>query len=199
MNDKLDGILERIKQLEKELPDEARKKQQDFRYTVQDRKVRFHEGVQAAHERLVKKFTRYLYDSKPLTVLTTPMLLFCALPVVFIDLVAGVFQFVCFPVYGIPKVVRKDYVLMDRRKLAYLNWMEKWNCGYCEYVNGVLAYVQEVAGRTEQYWCPIKHALRVKSTHSRYSHFFEYGDAEQYRKRLESVRRDFDDLTHKEG
>ena len=114
--------------------------------------------------------------------------------VLFLDFVAVLFQFICFPVYGIPKVPRKDYVVMDRWKLSYLNSIEKWNCVYCEYVNGVLAFVQEIAGRTEQYWCPIKHALRAKNTHSRYSHFLDYGDADQYRQRLEQVRRDFNDL-----
>ena len=61
-------------------------------------------------------------------------------------------------------------------------------------MNGVLAYVQEIAGRTEQHWCPIKHAVSLKTRHSRYQHFLDYGDAEQYRKRLEEVRRDFADL-----
>jgi hypothetical protein len=54
--------------------------------------------------------------------------------------------------------------------------------------------VTEVAARTEQYWCPIKHALRVKGVHSRSQHFFDYGDAEGYRRGIEQVRRDFEDL-----
>ena len=169
-------------------------KQRQFSYRIHDRKVHFTENVRARHKLLAQKLTRYLYESKPLSILSTPMILFCAAPVVFIDLVAAIFQFICFPVYGIPKVPRKDYVVMDRRKLSYLNSIEKWNCVYCEYVNGVLAFAQEIAGRTEQYWCPIKHALRLKTMHSRYSHFLDYGDADQYRQRLEQVRRDFDDL-----
>ena len=83
---------------------------------------------------------------------------------------------------------------MDRRLLKYLNPMERLNCGYCEYTSGVLAYVQEIAGRTEQYWCPIKHAIALKTRHSRYSKFLDFGDAEQYRQRIEQVRRDFKDL-----
>jgi LSD1 subclass zinc finger protein len=83
---------------------------------------------------------------------------------------------------------------MDRRHLRYLNGMERFNCAYCEYVNGVIAYVQEIAGRTEQYWCPIKHALAMKTRHGRYTHFLEYGDADQWRQRFEEVRRDFTDL-----
>jgi hypothetical protein len=72
------------------------------------------------------------------------------------------------------------------------------NCHYCAYANGIFAYVTEVAARTEQYWCPIKHALRMKRIHSRYQYFFDYGDAESYRTRIEQVRRDFKDLETKQ-
>ena len=58
----------------------------------------------------------------------------------------------------------------------------------------LLAYLQEIAGRTEQFWCPIKHAKRIKTLHSRYRNFFSYGDAETYRSQVNSVRRDFKDL-----
>jgi hypothetical protein len=81
--------------------------------------------------------------------------------------------------------------------LAYLNPIEKLNCLYCAYANGVFAYTTEIAARTEQYWCPIKHALRMKGVHSRYQHFFDYGDAEGYRRGIEQVRRDFADLESK--
>jgi hypothetical protein len=110
---------------------------------------------------------------------------------------ASAYQFICFPAYGIPKVRRRDYIILDRQKLHYLNSMERLNCAYCGYVNGATAYVQEIAGRTEQHWCPIKHAVRFKIMHSRYQHFLDYGDAEQYRKRIEEVRRDFEDLKKK--
>ena len=78
--------------------------------------------------------------------------------------------------------------------MAYLNWAEKLNCQYCGYVNGVLACASEIAARTEQYWCPIKYTLRMKSMHSRHRFFFDYGDAEQYRKYIEIVRRSFEDI-----
>jgi hypothetical protein len=58
----------------------------------------------------------------------------------------------------------------------------------------VLACATEIAARTEQYWCPIKHALLMKSMHSRYRHFFDYGDAEHYRQQIEIVRRSFEDI-----
>jgi hypothetical protein len=63
-----------------------------------------------------------------------------------------------------------------------LNALEKLNCVYCSYANGLIAYVREIAGRTEQYWCPIKHARRVIGAHPHYAQFQDYGDAAAFRK-----------------
>jgi hypothetical protein len=59
---------------------------------------------------------------------------------------------------------------------------------YCGYANGVAGYFREVSARTEQYWCPIKHARRIVAAHDRYPGFFEYGDSESYRLGLERLR-----------
>ena len=194
MDDKHETLLGKIQQLEKELLAEIRKKQEHFKYGISGRKVRFQSGVAALHRKLAKSLPRYLRDSKWSSLLTAPVIWSCIFPAVFLDLWATVYQFICFPAYGIPKDRRRDYILLDRHRLAYLNSMEKFNCAYCGYVNGLMAYVSEIAGRTEQYWCPIKHALRLKTTHSRYQHFIDYGDAESYRRRIEEIRRDFNDL-----
>lgn len=41
---------------------------------------------------------------------------------------------------------------------------------------------------------PIRHARPFKSVHSRYRHFFPYGDAEGYREGLNEERTKFDDV-----
>ena len=110
------------------------------------------------------------------------------------DGVVSVYQFICFKVYGIPRVKRNDFIVLDRQSLSYLNPIEKLNCVYCGYFNGMIAYVQEIAGRTEQYWCPIKHARKLGAMHKRYHKFFNYGDHQEYKNRLEQLRRDFNDL-----
>jgi len=194
MDTKLDELLKKMKLLENELLLEIQTKEQQFRYEVRQRKIHFTAAATAQHLKLAKKIRHYLYDARWLSLITGPAIWSCAAPIVLLDLWATTYQFICFPAYGIPKVRRSDYVVMDRRKLAYLNGIEKFNCVYCEYVNGLLAYVTEIAGRTEQYWCPIKHAMRLKAMHSRYPHFLDYGDAEAYRKNIEQVRRDFEDL-----
>jgi hypothetical protein len=101
-----------------------------------------------------------------------------------------VYQAICFRAYGIPRVPRPLYIVVDRQHLAYLNGIEKLNCVFCGYANGVFAYVREVAGRTEQYWCPIRHARRVRTPHAHYREFVDYGDAEAYRKRLIPLRQE---------
>jgi hypothetical protein len=85
-------------------------------------------------------------------------------------------------------VSRGKYIVIDRQHLAYLNAIEKLNCMYCGYANGVFAYVREIAARTEQYWCPIRHATRVRGPHAHYREFVDYGDADGYHRRLPVLR-----------
>lgn len=194
MNEKLETLLERMQSLEKEILRELQRKEMEFLYEVRQGRVRFTEEARAQHRLLLKRFTAYIRDSRFMILLTTPVIWSCIIPIVLLDVFMVVYQAICFPIYGIPKVKRSDYIKLDRRHLAYLNWAEKFNCEYCGYANGVLACASEVAARTEQYWCPIKHALRMKSMHSRYRFFFDYGDAQHYRQQLEKVRRSFEDL-----
>ena len=42
--------------------------------------------------------------------------------------------------------------------------------------------------RTEQYWCPIKHARKILDAHPRYDTFLDYGDAIAYPVKLMGVR-----------
>ena len=110
-------------------------------------------------------------------------------PMVILDVFLLVFQQSCFRLYRIPRVSRGDYVVIDRHRLAYLNLFEKINCVYCGYGNGLFAYAVEIASRTEQYWCPIKHARRVKNTQLRYEQFVGYGDGEAYREQVLNFRK----------
>jgi hypothetical protein len=85
-------------------------------------------------------------------------------------------------------VRRADYLVFDRHHLGYLNFIEKFHCTYCEYGNGLMGYMAEILARTEQYFCPIKHARKILGTHSRYSRFLAYGDGANYEARLEEYR-----------
>lgn len=163
-------------------------------YELRNGKVWFSDEIKKQHRRLKTSIADYILHSRILAVLTAPFIYGCIIPFALLDLFVSAYQAVCFPVYGIPKARRHDYMAIDRNKLRYLNFFEGLNCLYCSYANGLLAYVVEVAGRTEQHWCPIRHARRIQHAHDRYSHFIPYGDAAAYREKLDKVRDDFKDL-----
>ena len=128
-------------------------------------------------------------NARPLAVLSSPFVYGLIIPLAFLDLSVSIFQAVCFPAYGIQKVRRRDNLVFDHRYLAYLNPLEKLNCAYCSYANGIIAFFREVAGRAEQHWCPIKHARRILAAHPHYSEFADFGDAEAYRQILSGAER----------
>ena len=191
---KSDDIIGRMEALEKELAEEFERVGAEVRYTIERKKVRFTEDVKQQHKLLATKWSVYVRESGFIRTLSMPIIWGAVIPALFMDICITFYQFICFPIYGIPKVRRSDYIVIDRHALSYLNWMEKLSCVYCGYFNGLLGFVREVAARTEQYWCPIRHARTPKAVHSRYRFFLEYGDAEGYRARLEAIRRQFDDL-----
>jgi len=189
-----EDLAQRIKTLEKELQIALEGKEEAFRYRWAKGKATFEKDVLAEHRKLKAGLVSYVVHSRILAVLTAPIIYLGVIPFAFLDFFLWIFQTVCFPVYGVPKVKRGDYVIFDRGHFKYLNLVERINCIYCSYGNGLLAYGVEVAARTEQHWCPIKHARRLRAPHSRYSHFFDYGNAAQYSREIEAVRSDFVDL-----
>jgi hypothetical protein len=149
----------------------------------------FSPEVQRVHRAFRVPLLTYLRAARPLPLLTIPVIYSTAVPLVLLDLWITAYQWICFPVYGIARVCRADYVAFDRPRLAYLNAIEKFHCAFCSYGNGVLAYALEIAGRTEQFWCPIKHGAEVHASHHRQAQFVEYGDAAGYRRALPDLRR----------
>lgn len=141
-----------------------------------------------------RPWTAYLIGGRILVVLTAPLIYALFVPLLLLDAMISLYQRVCFPIYGIPRAPRASFFVFDRHRLAYLNGIEKINCLYCSYANGLLAFAREVAARTEQHWCPIRHAAPVASPHSRYGRFLPYGDVPGYHAGIERVRRDFGDL-----
>lgn len=190
MKSRIDELLERIESLQDELDGEYRQAREDWAR----RKAELAEEFARQQRRYKTGLFRFLIRSRLLVILSAPVIYACWIPFLLMDLFVSTYQFVCFPIYRIPKVKRSDYVVLDRADLPYLNAIEKFNCFYCSYGNGVAAYAREIAARTEQYWCPIKHARRIKAAHDRYPKFFDYGDAEAFQQGLNRLRRQYDDV-----
>ncbi len=188
MNTKVDALLAQIGRLERDLAAEFARRQAELKYGLEKGRVIFEEEIRRRHEELKVDLLTYVLGARLSVVLTAPVIYGLVIPLVLLDLFVTVYQAVCFPVYGIAKVRRRDYLIFDRHYLGYLNALEMLNCAYCSYANGLLGYAREIAARTEQYWCPIKHARRVISAHGHYAHFSDYGDGEAYRAELGRLR-----------
>jgi hypothetical protein len=189
MQTHLDELLARIRALQEEVEDEYHQQ----RSVWEARRQALAGDLSRQQRRYKIGLFRFLRRSSLLAVITAPVIYLGWIPFVLMDLFVTLYQAVCFPVYRIPKVRRADYLVFDREDLPYLNAIEKFNCFYCSYGNGVAAYTREVAARTEQYWCPIKHARRIRDAHGRYPRFFDHGDAEAFRQGLARLRRQYED------
>src|SRR5580692_10231005 len=184
----LDALMEKLRSVESEIETELSKRREALRFRIENRKVIFEQDIKRIHRAIKTRSARYFIDANPLIVLTAPAIYSLIVPIMLVDLWVMAYQAICFPVYKIPQVRRRDYLIFDRHHLAYLNTLEKINCAYCSYCNGAIAFIREVASRTEVYWCPIKHARRVLGPHPYYQGFADFGDAEAFRERLKAIK-----------
>jgi len=142
-------------------------------------------GAEGHHREGILIFLRH---ASLINLLSLPVVYSLWVPLLLLDIWITLYQWVCFPMYGIARVRRQPHFVIDRHRLPYLNPIEKLHCLYCSYATGVLSYVTEVAARTEQYWCPIRHARLPASPHEHYQLFFDYGDGAAYRRGLPALR-----------
>jgi hypothetical protein len=184
MNPQIVVLIGRIKVLESELDAEMAKQRIRLNVGLERGRIVFEQEILRRHREFQVSLASYIARARPLVIITAPAIYAVIIPLVLLDLFVSLYQAICFPVYGIAKVRRGDYLIFDHHHLAYLNLLEKLNCAYCSYANGLIAYVREIASRTEQYWCPIKHARRAVGAHARYAGFEDYGDAEGFRRDL---------------
>lgn len=188
MNDRIAQILSQMAALENELRNAVHEQESRMFFQIKGKRVEFERSVRDAHRKLKVNFFRWLVTNRPQNLITGPFIYGMAVPLLVIDALVTLYQWVCFPIYGITKVRRSDYLVYDRRHLGYLNFIEKFHCTYCEYANGLIGYLREIVARTEEYFCPIKHAHKILGTHERYQRFLEYGDADAYEAKLEEFR-----------
>lgn len=181
---KIDELITKIKALESELESELHQEYEKFTCEITKKR----EEILASYRHDREGLLRYLATTPILHLLSAPVIYAVLIPAFVLDIFVSLYQWICFPIYKIAKVKRSDYIIVDRHRLGYLNIIEKLNCLYCSYFNGLMGYISEIAARTEQYWCPIRHASRMKSIHSRYQKFFEYGESTRFRQESEKLR-----------
>jgi hypothetical protein len=145
-------------------------------YRIEGGRVVFDPAQRAALLAARQGIGAYMRGASPWVALTAPVIYAGILPLVALDLFLTLFQGLCFPAHGITRVRRRDHIVIDRHLLPYLNAVQKLNCVYCGYANGLLSYAREIASRTEARWCPIRHARAPSDPHGRMADFAAYGD-----------------------
>ena len=188
MNEKISQLMSKMAELEDDLRTAIHEQESKMFFEIKGKRVEFESSVKAAHKKLKTGFFRWLVTNRPQNLITGPIIYAMIVPLMMLDLCVSLYQWICFPIYGVVKVKRADYIVFDRHQLHYLNFIEKFHCTYCEYGNGLMSYMAEILARTEEYFCPIKHAHKVLGTHARYKRFINYGDATDYEAKLEAYR-----------
>lgn len=188
MNERIQQLLNQITALEDELRTSLAEQQSNVFFQIKGKRIEFNQSIKETHLRLKKNFFHWLVTNRPQNLITGPIIYSMIIPLAITDLFITFYQLTCFPIYGIKKVRRADYIIFDRQHLSYLNFIEKFHCTYCAYGSGMIAYISEIVARTEQYFCPIKHARKILGTHARYARFLDFGAAEDYETKLEEYR-----------
>ncbi|MDP2685012.1 MAG: hypothetical protein Q8P20_08330 [bacterium] len=114
--------------------------------------------------------------------LSYPFIWVVLLPLFILDVFIEIYHRICFPLFGIPIIKRRQYIRIDRHKLKYLDWLDKIGCVYCGYANGLLLYASVITAETERYWCGIKHQPGdgfIEPKH--HADFAEYNNEDEYK------------------
>ena len=191
MSDKIKEMIDEIEALKLKLGEEIAQHEKDISYEIQNGYVRFEEEVLNKQKENMKNLLAWFRDIPLLHLLVSPLVYGMLIPAILFDIILFIYQQVIFRIFKFKFIKRSDYILFDRQYLGYLNSIEKLNCLYCSYFNGLMQYAAAIAGRTELYFCPIKHAKKVAYKHEYYDAFFRYGEEDEYQKKLEALRKEF--------
>ncbi|MCK9351428.1 MAG: hypothetical protein WCT49_02455 [Candidatus Paceibacterota bacterium] len=95
---------------------------------------------------------KYFKKIGPAVIAVSPVIYSGIFFIALLDLYVIILQYVCFPAYGITRAERKGYFIFERMYAKFLNFVQKVNCGYCSYGNGLVAYSSEILNRSEFLW-----------------------------------------------
>ena len=189
MNDKIRELIDEIDAMKLKLAEEIDKQESHISYEIKNGYVTFEKEVLAKQRENMKNLLTWFREVPLFHLLTAPFIYAMVIPAIIFDVLLFVYQQIAFRVFKFEFIKRSDYMHFDHHYLGYLNLVEKLNCLYCSYFNGLMLYASAIAGRTELYFCPIKHAKKIVSQHKFYEEFLSYGDEEEYQKKLKELRK----------
>jgi hypothetical protein len=91
------------------------KRRVGLRFGLERGKVIFEEEARQLHAQARTSLRRYLFNARPLVVLSAPFIYALMVPLLLVHACVAIYQAICFPIYGIEKVRRADYMVFDRQ------------------------------------------------------------------------------------
>jgi hypothetical protein len=188
MKSRINKILTEIEQKVKELKVEYSKLMENYKFSFLNWKIIFDKDKKASDKLKKRSFWYSITHTNLREFLSIPFIYAMFLSAILLDISLFIYQQTAMRLYWIPLVKREYYISFDRKELAYLNWVQKFNCLYCSYMNWLFSYAVEIGWRTEKYWCPIKHAKKIKWWHDRERCFADYWDVDWFKETAYSVK-----------
>lgn len=188
----VEKILEKKKEIELQYREKMTELERQYQGKKRELELQYHDKIkefgEQYHEKMKELDSRYHRHFKRIrNFVTWPFICGMIVPLLIFDFFLEIYHHICFPLYGLPLVVRKNYMrIKDRAELPYLSGFDKIFCAYCGYANGLIHYAFVIAGETEKYWCAIKHKKYenfIPAPH--HKDFMEYGDEAGYKKYME--------------
>ena len=188
MSDKIKEIIAEIEAMKVKLGEEISQQESHISYEIHNGYVKFEKDVLEKQKENMKNLFAWFGEVSLLQFLAAPVIYGMVIPAILFDVLIFIYQQVVFRIFKFEFLKRSDYIVFDRHYLGYLNPIEKLNCLYCSYINGLMQYASAIASRTEFYFCPIKHAKKIAYRHEFYDEFLVYGDEEEYQTKLKELR-----------
>jgi len=193
MRNKINQLLQDIDRKKQELRQEYEKLKDKYGFKIEGRKIVWNKDKIKELRKYKKSILDSIFSATVREILSIPFIWVMLIPAIVLDIFLFMYQNTAIRLYKIPITKRSDYVVFDRKQLAYLNIIQKINCMYCSYFNWVMQYAVEVAWRTEKYWCPIKHARKKAWEHNWEKYFADYWDAEGFKQTFCNIK-EFEEL-----
>ena len=133
----IEETVRRLMRLEDELERKFAAQRERFHYHLEEKRAVFEAEALRRHKRIRTGLLTFLRKSPFATIIVAPAVYGLILPIALLDLGVYIFQLVCFSAWGMARIDRSEFVIVDRHRLANLNGIEKLNCAYCGYANGV--------------------------------------------------------------
>ena len=189
MSDKIKEMIEEIEAMKEKLGKEIAQHEKDISYEIQNGYIQFEKEIFDRQKQNMMHLWDWFREIPLPQLLSAPVVYMMIIPAILLDMMLFIYHNVVSRVFKIEFGKRSDYVIFDRQYLGYLNVVEKLNCLYCAYFNGVMQYASSIAARTELHFCPIKHAKKIAYKHEFYNTFLQYGDGDVYQKKLKKLRK----------